>query len=411
MGTGTTNPDTEQKRKTATLLPQKEQVGVIIIGGHFQGLGLLRNLARHNVPTYLLHQNMCIARFSRYAKRFSKCPDVRTESLFLEFLMDLARKENLKGWMIYPNDDEMVRLLARHKEQLEEYYRVTTPPWDIVKLAYEKILTYKLAEECGIAIPRTFYPRNAEELEQLDLKFPVIIKPSERQPFLRIMQKKAILVDNMSKLSDEYAKAIKAVDSNQLLMVQELIPGGPQNLFSVGSLCRSGKLLARVVVRRPRQWPMDFGRSSTFVETVDIPELEDMTSRILGAMGYCGLSEVEFMFDTRDGEYKFLEINARPWGWHTIAIGAGVELPYLSYLDMLGENVRQDGFITGVKWFRLLTDVPTAMGEVLKGRMKITDYFKSLSGKKQYAVISMRDPLPFIMEFLMLPYLWKKRGS
>ena len=118
-----------------------------------------------------------------------------------------------------------------------------------------------------------------------------------------------------------------------------------------------------------------------------------------------------FSEEPKDGKYKLLEINARPWGWHTIASGAGVELPYLSYLDTLGEKVKQDGFTTGVKWVRLLTDVPTAIGEILQGEMKITDYISTLSGKKQYAVISMRDPLPFIMEFLMLPYLWKTRGS
>lgn len=334
---------------------------------------------------------------------------MENEPLFLEFLTDFARRKNLKGWVVYPNDDETVYFLARHKEQLEKYYRITTPPWDIVKFAYDKILTYKLAERCGIAIPSTFYPHNTEELEQLDLKFPVIIKPSIRHPFLRRTRKKAIQVDNMRELRDEYAKAVKAVDNSQTLMIQELISGGPNNLFSVGSLYRSGELLARVVVKRPRQYPMDFGRSSTFVQTVDIPELEEIASRILRAMGYYGLSEVEFMFDPRDAKYKLLEINARPWGWHTIAIGAGIDLPYLSYLDMLGEEVKQEGFAVGVKWFRLLSDIPVAMGEMVKGRMKISDYLRSLIGKKQDAVFSMRDPLPFFMEIVMLPHLWKHR--
>ena len=322
----------------------------------------------------------------------------------------MARKENLKGWIIYPNDDETVRFLAIHKEQLEEYYRVTTPSWDSVKFAYDKRLTYELAEKCDIAVPETFHPRNVEELEQLDIEFPVIIKPPIREPFYTRTRKKAIRVDNRKELIDKYTKAAKVVGSSQTLMVQKLVPGGAENLFSVGSLCRNGELLAKVVARRPRQHPMDFGHASTFVETVDIPELEELARRILRAMGYSGLSEVEFMLDPGDGKYKLIEINARAWGWHTIAIAAGVDLPYLSYQDMLGEKVKEDGFATDVKWIRLVTDIPTVIIQLLKGRMKFTDYLDSLRGKKEFAVLSLKDPMPFIVELAILPYLWWKRG-
>jgi predicted ATP-grasp superfamily ATP-dependent carboligase len=405
----TTITSSGQMNKTADFKHQTGQVGAIVIGGSFQGLGLLRSLARHNIPTYLVDNGTCIARFSKYTKRFCKCPDVTQEDAFMEFLLNLARKENLGGWVIYPNDDETLYFLAKHKEWLEKHYRITTPPWDVVKFAYNKRLTYELANKCGIAIPRTFYPTSAEDLQRLDIEFPVILKPSIKEPFFRLTRKKAIRVDNRTNLMNEYAKAALIADGSQM-MVQELIPGGAENLFSVGSLCRDGQLLARVVVRRPRQHPMDFGHATTYAETVYIPALDEIASKILGTMGYYGLSEVEFMFDPRDSRYKLLEINARVWGWHTIAIGAGVDLPYLSYLDTLGEKVHQDGFTTGVKWIRLHTDVPTVLIELFKGRMKISDYLKSLRGRKEFAVLSIRDPLPFFMEFVLLPYLWKKKG-
>ena len=389
---------------------QRKQVGVVIIGGQFQGLGLLRSLGRQNVPTYLLDEEPCIARFSRYTDRYSKCPDVREESLFLEFMIDLALKENLKGWIVYPNDDETVRLLAKHKEKLEEYYRIATPPWDIVKFAYDKMLTYKLAKKCGIAIPNTYYPTSIEELEQLDIEFPAIIKPSIKMPFYKRTKKKAILIKNRRELVREYTKATMLIDSSQTIMLQELIPGGAQNLFSVGSLSKNGELLVKVTVQRPRQHPMDFGHSTTFTQTVHIPELEEMAKTILEAMGYYGLSEVEFMFDPKDGKYKLLEINARAWGWHTIAIAAGLDMPYLSYLDILGEKVKQGGCANGVKWLHMVTDIPIVLMELLKGKMRFAEYLDSLKGRKQFAVFSLEDPIPFIAELVMLPYLFKKKG-
>ena len=243
----------------------------------------------------------------------------------------------------------------------------------------------------------------------MDIEFPVIIKPSVKVPFYSKAKKKAIRVDNRQELVREFTAVVELAGKTGL-MVQELIPGGPNYLFSVGSLYKNGEFLGKVVARRARQHPMDFGHATTYAETVNIPELEEITKKILGAMDYYGLSEVEFMLDPRDRKYKLIEINARPWGWHTLAIAAGVDLPYLQYQDMLGEKVKQDGFSKDIKWIRLMTDIPTVAGEILKGKMKITDYLRSLKGKKEFAVLSLDDPLPFIAEVLMLPYLWRKRG-
>jgi len=387
-----------------------ERVGAVILGGDFQALGVARSLGRQNIPVYLLDKGLCIGRFSRYIWKFAKCPDAKEESLLFQFLIDLARKEHLEGWLLYPNDDDTVRFLARNKEQLEKYYRVTTPPWEIVKFACEKRQTYEFAERCGIAVPKTFFPRNVAELEQLDMEFPVIIKPSVKEPFYSRTGRKAIRTDSIKELIDEFTRVREVIGDSEI-MIQEFIPGGGENLYSVGSLFKNGELLAKIVARRLRQHPMDFGHATTYAETVDIPEMEELATRILRAMGYYGLSEVEFMWDPRDKQYKLIEINPRPWGWHTLAIGAGVDLPYLLYRDMLGEEVGQNEIAPRpAKWIRLVTDTPTVMSALLKGRLRFGDYINSLKGKKQFAVFSFKDPLPFIVELLMLPYLWKKRG-
>jgi predicted ATP-grasp superfamily ATP-dependent carboligase len=59
---------------------------------------------------------------------------------------------------------------------------------------------------------------------------------------------------------------------------------------------------------------------------------------------------------------------------------------------------------------RLVTDLPTAAGEILKGRRGLRQYLDSWRGKVGFAVFSSEDPLPFWGELLMLPYLWMKRG-
>ena len=243
----------------------------------------------------------------------------------------------------------------------------------------------------------------------MNLEFPVILKPSVKEPFYSKTRKKAIRIDDKKELVWEFEKALSIIDGSDI-MIQELIPGGPSCLFSVGSLYKDGEFLGKVVARRTRQHPRDFGHATTYAETVDIPELEEIAAKILGQVGYYGLSEVEFMLDPRDGRYKLIEINARPWGWHTLAIAAGVDLPYLLYQDILGGKGLQNGFDKNTKWIRLTTDIPTAIAELFRGTLKLSDYVNSFRGKKQFAVLSIKDPLPFIAELFMLPYLWWKRG-
>jgi predicted ATP-grasp superfamily ATP-dependent carboligase len=47
--------------------------------------------------------------------------------------------------------------------------------------------------------------------------------------------------------------------------------------------------------------------------------------------------------------------------------------------------------------------------EIIRGNLKMHDYLDSLQGEKEFAVFSVDDPLPFVCETLMLPYLGKTR--
>ena len=65
-------------------------------------------------------------------------------------------------------------------------------------------------------------------------------------------------------------------------------------------------------------------------------EVVDAGLRLLAAVGYHGLSQVEFKRDPRDGRFKLMEINPRLFQWHGLAAACGVDLPRLAYQDLLG---------------------------------------------------------------------------
>src|SRR4029079_9329985 len=113
--------------------------------------------------------------------------------------------------------------------------------------------------------------------------------------------------------------------------------------------------IARGVARRQ---PMDVGRESTYVETIDCEEVKESGSRVIQGMRYTGLVEVEFKRDARDGRSKLLDINPRVWGWHSLGARAGVDFTYLEWRLLHGERVNEVHARPGVRWIRMATDLP-----------------------------------------------------
>ncbi len=388
---------------------RRQPNGAVIIGGDFQGLGIARNLASLNIPIIVVDQKFCIGRLSRYTDRYFNCPAVVDMESFVAFLVKLALREQLRRWVLFPTSDRAVYVLSKWHGELSKYYLVPTPPWETTRYAYNKKLTHLLATELGIPTPNTFFPRDADELKELPFDFPVILKPSIIANFYPVTNRKAFLVRNRDELIHYYHYVSSIIPKDEI-MVQDVIPGGPKNLYSFCSLFSGGTVKAKIMARRVRQHPMDFGSATTFAFTCEVPELESFSVSLLRRMNYHGLSEVEFMFDDRSKTFKLLEINPRTWGWHTLGARAGVNFSALLFRNMNNESVQVDSYEKDVKWVREVTDIPIVLLEMMKKRLKFGDYLKSLKGKRELAVYSSRDPLPFLAELFLAPYMWYKRG-
>jgi D-aspartate ligase len=165
-----------------------------------------------------------------------------------------------------------------------------------------------------------------------------------------------------------------------------------------------------MVVKRRRQHPLQFGRASTYVETVHIPILEEVSERFLRAMDYYGLVEVEFKLDPRDSQYKLLDVNARTWGFHSLGASAGVDFAHMLYLDQTGQPVASSKGQPGIGWVRMTTDIPAAFLACLGGDLDVRSYLRSLRTCSTEAVFSTEDPIPGLVEMRLVPYLAVKRG-
>jgi D-aspartate ligase len=383
--------------------------GAVVIGGDYQGLGIARSLGRLGVAVCVIDDERSIARHSRYVTRSLRVPDLSDEAVLVRTLLEAGRRFELDGWVLYPTRDETVATISRHRDELAASFRVPTPGWETIRWASDKRNTYELAARLGIPVPGTHWPADEAELLELEIEVPAVVKPAVKEPFVRATGDKAWRADTRTDLLELFRRASAIVPPGQT-MVQELIPGGGSQQYAYCAFFKDGDPVGSIQARRRRQHPWEFGRASTFVETVDVPEIRDHSLRFLRELDYYGLVELEYKLDARDGAFKLLDVNARTWGYHTLGAAAGVDFSAMLYHDQIGERIEPRRGRPGVKWLRLVTDVPTAIADVSARRISARSYVGSLLGVDVEAVWDRRDLRPWVAELALIPYLIAKRG-
>jgi D-aspartate ligase len=391
-----------------TTAADSKRVGAIIVGGEHPGLGIARSLGSRGIPICIIDDQYSVSQFSRYVNQVVTVKDLLNEEDTVESVIEIGQRYGLRGWVLFPTRDETVAAFSRHRDRLAEFFRVTTAPWDTVRWAWDKNNTYDLAAELGIPVPRTYHPRTEGELAELYSRLPLAIKPAVKENFFYATGVKAWRAESPEQLNDLFRKATRLIRPEEIL-IQEIIPGSGRQQYSYCAFFRDGTAQSTLVARRMRQHPREFGRAATYVETVELPEIEELSERFLKAISYYGLVEVEFKQDPGDGQFKLLDVNARTWGFHSIGTPAGVDFPYMLYADQVGGSVERCRARAGVGWLRAITDVPTVASDFWSGELDMHSYWTSLRNTRAESVFCRRDPLPSVAEVLMLPYLVAKK--
>jgi D-aspartate ligase len=370
--------------------------GAIVIGGAHGSLAIARSLGRRDIPVWLITADNPLASLSRYVTRSLRWSGPRADGA-LDFLIALGRRHGLRGWVLFAGGDEDVQFVARNHAALGALFTLTTPPWDCVRWAYDKRQMNARADELGIARPRTCYPRSRDDLAPLGIAFPVILKATVREGRNRFLDAKAWRVDNERTLLARYEEAKSLVGPGSI-MVQELIPGDGTAQLSYAALWHRGKPIASLVARRRRQFPITFGFTSTFVETIERPVVEAEACRFLASLDYSGLVEIEFKYDAREGAYKILDVNARCWAWIAIGAAAGIDFPALQWRLATGEDIEPHRGRCDARWLYVSRDLAAAVCEMLAGRLSPVAYRRSFRRPLAWAVFAWDDPLPALLD-------------
>ena len=392
----------------ATANNAKKTVGAVVVGGDYQGLGIVRSLGRRKVPVCVIDDERSIARFSKYTTHVVPVDSLRDEKQTVEHILEIGRRLNLRGWVLYPTRDETVAALSRYRSSLTEFFRVPTPAWDTTQWVWDKRNTYRRARELGVPTPSTWYVNDLAELENIDGEPPFVIKPAIKEHFVYSTKAKAWRANNRNELREMFQRAAALVGPGEV-MIQSLIPGDGRQQFAYCAFYKEGKALGSMVVRRARQHPPEFGRSSTYVETIDLPQLEVLSERFLQAINYYGLVELEYKLDPA--------ISSTSCSTSTGARGVITRWGRARRGFSLYALCRSDGGAGGDDAWPRRRQVDPAdyrfahrICRNLWGPPEFVGLPAHSDGISRRICFQSRDPLPGLVELALIPYLAVKRG-
>jgi len=356
------------------------------------GLGIIRDLGRHGVPMFGLDVDpRAIGFCSRYAAG-TVCPDpLQDEAGFLAFLEELGQQLPRKA-VLFPTHDEFIWPISRHAERLEQWFIIPFSRWETMQRLHDKKAQLETAQRVGVGIPKTVFIDAPADLERgiAEIAFPAIFKPVESLAFKVRFHKHVLEIQSAEGLTDAYAK----VDDCGTLMLQEIVPGGDEELWTLGSyLDAASRPLAMFTGHKLRQHPRRFGYCRLAVSSWDA-DLADAGLRLLQELRYHGVSQVEFKRDPRDGRYRLMEINARHWMWHSLAAACGVNLSLAAYRDAIGQPFIAPRQKDGRKWSVAIKDFSDGVREVRRHELRVMPWLGSYRGLRVDGVLSLSDPLP-----------------
>jgi D-aspartate ligase len=302
--------------------------------GWVNGLAAIRSLGRQGLRVLAVdHRPYALGFRSRYAEPRLTPDPFEDEAAFIAALRALA-EETDDVLPIFPTHDEHANAIARHAGELGERYRFPFPSWDVLERIQSKRHQLDTAESIGFPIPRTLHPRSAEEARAAgeEIGFPLVVKPSANVGFRRTHRAQLFRCETPEELARAYEDAAPFEP-----MVQELIPGGAEAMYTLGSyLDRDGQALGLFSGRKLSQ-THGFTGTARIAEAVWVEEVVEQGLALLRALHFHGISQVEVIRDPRDGQYKLIEVNPRLWQWHSLAAACGVDLPWVAYRDLTGD--------------------------------------------------------------------------
>lgn len=279
---------------------------------------------------------------SRYTERLLpfRMEDGREEEL-IDALVGFGLREAHKP-VLFVEEDMQLLMVSRHRHRLAAAFRFALPEAGFIEDMVDKARFQRLAQALDLPVPRArvLHPDAGSRPPDLDLRYPLVLKPlTRRESWAAIEQgAKAVQIDGADDLAALWPRLMAAgLD----LLVQELIPGPESQIESYHVYVDAhGAVAGEFTGRKIRTYPATYGHSTALTITDIRGQAADVAAlgrAVAARIGLRGVAKFDFK-RAPDGRLYLLEVNPRFNLWHHLGAVAGVNLPALVYADLTGRE-------------------------------------------------------------------------
>jgi len=369
---------------------------VIVAGGSANALFIGRSLGAIGVPVYGLGVHPAAAA-SRFVHRIPDADDPEDEPVerWAEYLLGRA-SEPLHGAVVVAGSDVGITVLARHRAALLERFRLDISEVEAQLSLLNKLSTYSWATTAGVPTPRYWRVDGVEDLERQrdEYTYPVIVKPllsHEYQARLPAWGKFRVAhdLDELREMHREVTGAGLAV------MITERIPGPDTLLCSYNTyLDESGSPMFDFTKRTLRRYPPGMGLGTHHLSDHN-PEVKAVALRLFKHVGLVGMANAEFKHDTRDGQLKLIECNARFTDSVALWGAAGFDMARHVYHRVLGEPYElPSDYRPGQRMVYPFNDLRAFRVLRARGELTLGRWLRDMAHPQVWPFFALDDPGP-----------------
>lgn len=394
--------------------PRVHETPVAIFDNYWGAtLSFVASLGRRGVPLHVYGSGA--ARWSRFASRRFACPPVEDAERFLPWLEQRVRSGEIHR--VAPTTDLIAYYTSLLRSAFAPEVQRAIAPLAEVETCLVKTRFAAACSLAGQATPPSLTPEDLETalLGAERIGYPLILKPkshlavgaAERGRIvysaeqLRAYFRPYPIVKGQESLASRYPEL-------RWPLLQRYVPTARSQVFSVsGFKDPDGGILAASLSVKRSQWPQDTGPSTSQVSWRD--------ERILNAgrttvdkMISRGIFELELL--TSDSDLLAIDLNPRAFGFLSLDMALGHDLPWLWFQSTLAPVVREPSPPNPIV-IEARLGLPYWMGRAARWLLGLARQRDTSTGERALKVdkrISMlghwADPIP-----LMLRAIWLMR--
>jgi predicted ATP-grasp superfamily ATP-dependent carboligase len=239
----------------------------------------------------------CLARFSRFVRKFHRCPGLRDDPAgYLAFVQELLRARRFD--VLLPTHEQGF-LFARVGERLADKVGLALPSFESYRIAHGKARFSRLLDELGLPQPKTRIVKSEHELRDA-VRFPGVIKTSVGTASRGIW-----FVRDQGALDHAVPDLDAAGAFADEMLAQEFIAGTTEK--AQGVFCR-GELIG---FHAYRQVAAGAGGGEAIKQSVGRPEIRAMLAAIGKRLAWHGALSIDYLMPGRGDTPLLIDCNPR----------------------------------------------------------------------------------------------------